>query len=206
MDFLYKKLDFFVPHSELVTYYNELEENCEHLKWSWNKCKNDIKSEWQERMLTIPGANLGWGWGIQSNIIDTTVPTPPYNISTHTLCEYRNTELAKDFVLRLQEHMPYAFRWGLFVQPPGGTVPRHTDQDDEITVHIPIHWPNEAVFEIYYDSGPVTITFPANGHAYLLDTIIPHATFNRSNQNRVGIVFRLKRDKVDELLQLKGQI
>lgn len=206
MDFLYKKLDFFVPHNELVNYYNELEENYEHLKWSWNKCKNDIKPEWQERMLTIPGANLGWGWGIQSNIIDTNVPTPPYNISTHNLCEYRNTELAKDFVLRLQEHMPYASRWGLFVQPPGGTVPRHTDQDDEITVHIPIHWPSEAVFEIYYDSDPVTITFPANGHAYLLDTIIPHATFNRSNQNRVGIVFRLKRDKVDELLQIKGQV
>ena len=205
MDFLYKKLDFFIDHRELVNYYNWLEESYEHLKWSWDQCKDDIKPEWQERMLTIPGANLGWGWGIQSNIIDITVPTPPYNISTHPLCEYKNTELATGVILRLQERMPYAFRWGLFVQPPGGTVPRHTDQDDEITVHIPIHWPSNAVFEIYQDDI-TTITFPADGYAYILDTIIPHATFNRSDENRVGIVFRMKRQYLSELLKVKGQI
>jgi hypothetical protein len=206
MDFLYKKLGFNINHQELIDYYNDLEKNYEQLKWSWDKCKDDIKSEWQDRMLNIPGADLGWGWGIQSNIVDISVPTPPYNISTHELCEYRNTELAKGFILRLQEKIPYATRWGLFVQPPGGTVPKHSDQEDEVTIHIPIYWPSDAVFEVYHPDRTETITFPADGSAYILDTIIPHATFNRSNENRVGIVFRIKRNDIKKILFLQGQI
>lgn len=206
MGALFKRLNFWFDIEELKEFYQNIENNYQHLKWSWNNCKDNIKPEWTERMLTIPGANLGWGWGIQSNLIDLSLPCPPYDISTHPRCEYRNSELATGLVLRLQEKIPYSYRWGLFVQPPGGTVPRHTDLEGELTVHIPIYWDKNSVFEIYHDDYTETITFPPTGHAYVLDTIIPHATFNRSNTNRVGIVFRLQEEYLEDLFSVTGKI
>lgn len=206
MHILFKQLDFWIDLEELKKFYFNLEENHQDLKWSWDKCKDHVKPEWQDRMTNVPGANLGWGWGIQSNQVDLSLPCPPYNISTHELCEYRNSQLATGLILRLQQQMPYSYRWGLFVQPPGGTVPMHTDEENEVTVHIPIFWEEDAVFEIYFDSYIKTITFPPTGNAYVLDTIVPHATFNRSNKNRVGIVFRLKDTHIDELFSVKGKI
>mgnify|MGYP003630988120 FL=1 len=46
----------------------------------------------------------------------------------------------------------------------------------------------------------------ADGSAYLLNTTQPHHTFNSSNEDRVTIIFRLKQDKLNDLLSLEGTI
>ena len=204
---IYRVLNFTIDIPELISYYDELVTNYEHLRWDFNKCKNDITDEWYDKMLSTPGANEGWGWALQSNLVDMSLPCPPYNISTHPRCDYRNTEMVKGVISRLQLAMPYAYRWALFVQPPGGTVPRHIDQLDEYTVHIPIQWDSDSVFEIGDDPDtPNVITFPADGSVYLLDTIIAHSTINRSDRNRIGIVFRFNRKHLVHILTLTGEI
>jgi hypothetical protein len=206
MTWLVKKLNFHVDLKEFEEYYNMLQSDYEHLRWDFAKCQHEIKEEWQERIRTHYGAERGWGWAIQSNLVDIDLPCPPYNISTHPRCEYRNTSMAQGLILRLQALMPWARRWSLFVQLPGGTVPRHTDDHDEYTGHIPLFWDKEAVFEIGWDEDKFeTVTLPPGG-VYLIDTLVPHATFNRSEHNRVGIVFRFNRKHLPELLEVTGQI
>ena len=62
-----------------------------------------------------------------------------------------------------------------------------------------------------HTSGPA-ITFDkeyelnADGSAYLLNTTNPHHTFNSSNEDRVTIIFRLKQDKLNDLISLEGTI
>jgi hypothetical protein len=55
------------------------------------------------------------------------------------------------------------------------------------------------------ESNLTTITMPPGG-AYLLNTVIPHATFNRSDLERVGLVFRINRKDYDKILNVTGQI
>ena len=96
--------------------------------------------------------------------------------------------------------MPFGYRWGVSVQPPGGKVTEHTDADDEYTVWLPIHTSGPA---ITFDKGYELV---ADGSAYLLNTTQPHHTFNPSNKDRVTIIFRLKQDKLKEILSLEGTI
>ncbi len=207
MSWLIKKLNFTVDLKELQEYYEMLQRDYEHLRWDFQKCQHEITDEWRDRIQAHYGAERGWGWAIQSNLVDENLPCPPYNISTHPRCEYRNTAMAQGLILRMQQAMPYTYRWSLFVQLPGGTVPRHVDQYDEYTVHIPLQWDSEAVFECGEDENNLeTITMPADGSAYIVDTLIPHATFNRSQRNRIGLVFRFHRDHFPELEKLTGQL
>lgn len=194
------KLNFKVDINELCQYYDKLNTDYQHLDWSWEKCGNDIVKQWRNAAYEDPANLLTHGWAIQSNLKDITLPCPPWNISTHETVEYRNTELAFGIVKRLQQSIPYSYRWSVSVQPPGGKVSRHTDQEDEYTVWLPI-----------YTSGP-TITFDsdyeldADGSAYLLNTTKSHETYNSSKQTRVTVIFRLNKKNVDHLLSLNGVI
>jgi len=150
---------------------------------------------------------LPYGWAIQSNLVDLTIPCPPYNISTHERCEYRNTELAFGLVTKLQNLIPYAYRWSLVVQPPTGKVSRHVDQGDEYTAHIPIYDTPGAIFKFWDHAGNrKEVGMIADGTVYLVDTIIEHETENYSNTDRIGLVFRFKRDDLPKLLELTGEI
>ena len=201
------RLHFSVKLDSLREYYHTLVNNYDHLKWSWDRHGNEITQEWRERMMLDQSTLLPYGWAIQSNLVDPTVPCPPYNISTHPRCEYRNTELAFGLVTNLQTLMPYTYRWSLVVQPAGGKVSRHVDQGDEYTGHIPIYEAKKAVFKFWDLQGNrKDFTMAADGGVYLVDTIIDHETENYDVDDRVGLVFRFKRDMLPELLKLQGQI
>ncbi|MEY4331571.1 MAG: hypothetical protein RLZZ196_309 [Bacteroidota bacterium] len=202
------KLNFTVKLDSLQDYYQKLKLEYDHLCWTWDRYKHEITDEWYERILSNGiGCTLPYGWAIQSNLEDLTIPCPPYNISTHKRVGYRNTELAFGLVTKLQELIPYAYRWSLVVQPPTGKVSRHVDQGDEYTAHIPIYDAPEAVFKFWDSKGNrKDFTIPADGSVYLVDTIIDHETENYSETDRVGIVFRFKRVDLPKLLMLTGEI
>ena len=193
------KLNFDVNIQELRGYYNILKTKYNHLDWSWERCGNTIIKQWRDAAYSDPANLLTHGWAIQSNLKDITLPCPPWNISTLETVEYRNTELAFGIIERLQAAIPYAYKWAVSVQPPAGKVSLHSDQDDEFTVWIPI-----------YTSG-VSITFvtsekdtgyylESDGGSYLLNTTVPHFTYNGTEQDRVTIIFRLNKKYVNELL------
>lgn len=195
-----QRLNFTVPLDELKSYYEILKNDYAHLDWSWDKCGSDIVKQWRDAAYTDPANLLTHGWAIQSNLKDITKPCPPWNISTLETVEYRNTELAFGIINRLQQAIPYAYRWAVSVQPPGGKVSRHSDYEDEYTVWIPIHTQGPSiVFDKEYE-------LDADGSAYLLDTTVPHHTENNSASIRVTIIFRLNRKYKQDLLALRGEL
>lgn len=208
LDSAVTKLNFTVKLDSLQDYYQTLQTKYDHLCWKWDRYKHEITDEWYKRITSNgPGCTLPYGWAIQSNLVDLSIPCPPYNISTHERTVYRNTELAFGLVTKLQELIPYAYRWSLVVQPPGGKVSRHVDQGDEYTAHIPIYDAPGAVFKFWDESNNrKDFGIPADGSVYLVDTIIQHETENYSNTDRVGLVFRFKRSDLPNLLQLTGEI
>lgn len=200
-----QKLNFTVPLEELKSYYEILKTNYDHLDWSWSKCGGDIIKQWRDAAYADPANLLTHGWAIQSNLKDINQPCPPWNISSLETTNYRNTELAFGVIERLQEKIPFGYRWGISVQPPGGKVSLHSDQHDEFTVWIPIYT-NGVSITFVTQSNNVDCCLKSDGSGYLLDTTIPHYTFNSSDQERVTIIFRLKKKYIDNLLSISGAI
>ena len=207
LDHAVTKLNFIIKLDSLRDYYHTLVNEYDHLKWNWERNGTEITDEWRERMMQDQGTLLPYGWAIQSNLVDINIPCPPYNISTHERCEYRNTELAFGLVTKLQKLIPYAYRWSLVVQPPTGKVSRHVDQGDEYTAHIPIYDTPGAIFKFWdHEGNRKDVGMIADGTVYLVDTIIEHETENYSDTDRIGLVFRFKRDDLPKLLELTGKI
>lgn len=202
------KLNFTVSLDALRTYYQTLINEYESLRWAWDKNGKEITEEWYERILSNGiGCTYPYGWAIQSNLIDKSIPCPPYNISIHPRGEYEDTELMQGYVKKLKELMPYTYRWSMVVQPPEGKVSRHVDQGDEYTAHIPIYEASQAVFKFWDEQdNRKDFTMQADGSVYLVDTIIQHETENYSNTDRVGLVFRFKRTDLPRLLEIKGEV
>jgi hypothetical protein len=199
------KLNFSVDIKELHEYYNTLNTKFQHLDWSWDRCGDTIVKQWRDAAYADPANLLTHGWAIQSNLKDLTLPCPPWNISTLETTEYRNTELAFGIVERLQAAIPYAYRWAVSVQPSGGKVSLHSDQEDECTVWIPIYTDGVAITFITEEKN-TGYCLDSDGSAYLLDTTVPHFTYNDAVQDRVAIIFRMKQIHVNELLALTGTI
>jgi len=202
------KLNFRVNPKTLIEYYETLINEHEDLKWSWDKNGKEITEEWRERILSNGiGCTYPYGWAIQSNLLDKSIPCPPYNISIHERGDYEDTKLVFGIVKKLKDMMPYTYRWSLVVQPPYGKVSRHIDQGDEYTAHIPIYEARESVFKFWdEEDNRQDFTMQADGSAYLVDTIIPHETENYSDVDRVGLVFRFKRKDLSRLQEIQGVI
>jgi hypothetical protein len=199
------KLNLTVDLATLWNYYNIVDQDYQDLRWSVDKNIHDVEEIWQERMTQELANQLQTGWAIQSNLVDLTIPCPPYDISTLPTTNYRNTKLVFGIIEKLQTLMPWAYRWSLIIQPPGGKVSKHTDQDNEYTAHIPIQWDNDAVF-ICGEDQDTTITFPATGEIYVLDTTILHSTENRGSLPRIGLIFRFNQTDLPKFLELTGHV
>ena len=199
------RLNFSVNINELRDYYQILKTDYLHLDWSWERCGDSVVKQWRDAAYTDPANLLTHGWAIQSNLKDITLPCPPWNISTLETVEYRNTELAFGVIEQLQSTIPYGYRWAVSVQPPGGKVSLHSDQDDEVTVWIPIYTDGVAITFVTSEKN-IGYCLESDGGVYLLDTTVPHYTHNSSKQDRVTIIFRLNKKYIGELLATTGVI
>jgi hypothetical protein len=199
------KLNFYVDIEELREYYSTLKTNFQHLDWNWDKCGDTIVNQWRDASHADPANLLTHGWAIQSNLKDLEIPCPPWDISTLETTEYRNTKLVFGIIEKLQSAIPYGYRWSVSVQPPGGKVSLHSDQEDEVTVWIPIYTDGVAItfVTVEEDTG---YCLDSDGSSYLLDTTVPHFTYNNAQQDRVTIIFRLNKKYVNELLATTGII
>jgi len=200
-----QRLNFNVPIVELRSYYEILKNKYDHLNWSWKKCSGDIVTQWRDAAHTDPANLLTHGWAIQSNLKDITLPCPPWNISTLETVDYRNTELVFGIIERLQAAIPYAYRWSVSVQPPGGKVSLHSDQEDECTAWIPIYTEGVAITFVTEEKN-TGYCLDSDGSVYLLDTTVPHFTYNDADRDRVAIIFRMKKTHVSELLKVTGTV
>jgi hypothetical protein len=198
-------LNFTVNIDELRRYYNSVVTKFDHLLWSWDRCGDTVVEQWRDAAYSDPANLKTYGWAIQSNLKDLTIPCPPWNISRHETVEYKNTELVFGIIERLQAVIPFGYRWSISVQPPRGKVSLHSDQEDEATVWLPIYT-NGVAITFVTDTASIEYDLPSTGNAYLLDTTVPHFTYNNSNTDRVTIIFRLNARHLNELLEVQGQL
>jgi hypothetical protein len=198
-------LNFTVDIDEIRQYYNTVLTKFDHLLWSWDRCGDTVVEQWKNSAYLDADNLKTCGWAIQSNLEDLSIPCPPWNISIHNTVEYRNTELAFGIIERLQTAIPFGYRWSISVQRSGGKVSLHSDQEDEVTVWLPIYTDGISITFVT-DTDTIEYNLNSNGCAYLLDTTIPHFTHNSSDKDRVAIIFRLPKSKVSELISIKGTI
>jgi hypothetical protein len=192
-----EKLNYTVDIAELRNYYSNVTEKFSHLKWSWDQSDTIVK-QWVDAAYSDPANLLTYGYAIQSNLVDLSIPCPPWNISTLPTTDYRNTVLAYGIIEQLQNVFPFGYRWAISVQPPGGKVGLHSDQIDELTVWIPIYTSGTSITFVK-DDIEVPTELISDGSVYLLDTTIPHYTTNDSSIERVTIIFRINERHRHEL-------
>jgi hypothetical protein len=194
-----QKLNFTVDVDELKEYYEILKNNYQDWHWTWEKnsihLDNDARNACGDLSETLMN-----GWPLQSDMADKKLP-PSMLKSKHPKVPWYNTELMFGPMTRLYEKMPYAYRWTMFVLPPGGRVVRHVDKDQYVIV-IPIQWAKEATFTL--DDTPYS--FDSDGSAYLLDVEVPHDTINNSDKDRINLIARIDRNRVDDILKITGKI
>jgi len=197
-DKLLGTFDSSIHIEELRSYYSKVVTDYQHLKWSFDIGGNDIIDLWRNIMLAEPSTLLPYGWAIQSNIEDLSKPCPPYNITSHRRIGYRNTELVFGPIIKLQESYPNAYRYSISVLPPNSKVTLHSDQEDELTVWIPIYSNNEASITFVEDDIEYPIICNDTGLGYIFDTTIPHYTINNGNSDRVAIIYRFNKKFLHE--------
>jgi hypothetical protein len=195
------RLNLKVNIDELRTYYSTVVTEFDYLLWSWNRYSDTIVKQWKDSAYEDLDNLKTYGWAIQSNLLDNSQVCPPWNISAYNTGEYKNTSLVFGIIKKLMELIPYAERWAISVQPQGGKVSLHTDQADEVTVWIPIYTAGPVVtFVEHGRSTPVCLT--SDGSVYLLDTTVPHFTYNSATEERVAIIFRVNKRNVPNLMEL----
>jgi hypothetical protein len=198
-----RELNFTVDLKEIEEYYFTLRTKYEDLHWTWEKNSIHLDENARSACVNIE-EKIMHGWPLQSNMADPTIP-PSMLKSKYKTVEWYNTELMFGPIKKLYEKIPFSYRWSFFVLPPGGRVVKHTDAN-EYVVHLPLYWDEDARFILGDNDNTRSYNLPANGKAYVVDVEIPHETINNSVHDRVGLIFRINRDKIDDLFKVSGNI
>ena len=133
MDFLIKELDISFNHKELIEYVETLEKDFQHLKWMPNEENLKTIKDYEKHNYT----GL-YGWGIQSNLEDLSIPCPPYDVHKNGSIVYRDTELMFGFALKLKQLFPGIRQLGITAHPANVRIAEHIDNTEYIKIHIPV--------------------------------------------------------------------
>ena len=191
IDFKVIKLDNVkFSYQELLDYYNQVVEKYQHLKWTVG-ADFDVKTHKVDKM---------YSWAIQSNLKDPTQPCPPYHVKDDDEVHPNNdfsvpTELIFGFARKVIKAFPRVRQTVIAGHPPGTCIDLHIDNDEFVKIHIPIKANKNSYFK-FEDENFVL----EEGHAYLINTALPHGVENEGNDDRVHFIFKLHKDDVDLIL------
>lgn len=180
-NFLVKPLDITFDLDYALEYLNTLESKFIHLRWDADNNLDTVKdAEYQDNITGV------YGWGIQSNLTDLSVPCPPYNIHKNGTNEYCSTPLMFGFAEWLLEQFPYARQMSIAAHPQGTKIRTHVDSDNWLKIHIPLITTDNSYF-IFADKKFAMTP----GKMYLVNTSVPHSTSNDGNGTRVHLFFKI---------------
>ena len=199
LDTAVTELNYTVDPEELQEFYRIVKSEYSENMWTWAKNKSHIDDTAAGELVKTAQTTM-YGWPLQSNLLDKTIP-PSVLKTKYPTGEWYDTDLMFGLAKRIYERIPYSYRWTLFVLPPGGCVPRHSDQG-EYVIHIPIQWHKDAIFVV----GNNNYSLTGIGKSYVVDVEIPHETVNNSTKDRVGLIYRIPRNKLSDLLGVTGTI
>jgi hypothetical protein len=180
----------------MISFYNSLVSNFSHLRWEANLDK-DVEPGVGGHVMT--GV---YGWALQSNKDDLTIPCPPYNITLSERKNYRDTDAMHGYVMKIKEYFPFAHQFSIAAHPPGTKVNIHKDSDDFLKIHIPI-FTNEFSYFLFEDEK---YNFKADGSMYLVNTDKPHGTLNEGNSTRIHMFFKIPKEYSEEILKYSQEI
>lgn len=186
-------LDIQFDYNELLEYYNTLERDYQHLKWTFQDDVEDADKGHKHDGI--------FGWAIQSNLEDLTKPCPPYDIHKERTKEYRDTELMFGFAKKLTEFFPGVRQLGIAGHPPGVSIAQHVDNDKYYKIHIPIVSNPQAFFTFGPDKNVL-----APGKMYYVATEIPHGTINEGDSTRVHMFFKCDYSTIEDVKKMTGTL
>lgn len=192
MDFLVKELNIRFSKDELLEYFQILETRYQHLKWVSNKENLSTINDYEKHHY-----DGLYGYSIQSNLDDLTIPCPPYNIHKNSRQDYRDTDLMFGFAEKLKILFPYIRQLVIAAHPPGIQVATHIDSSEYIKIHIPITSNPQSYF--IFDDEKFIFEF---GKIYLVNTTLPHSTNNLGNTERIHMLFKIPQPMYKEVLGL----
>lgn len=193
LNFKVKKLtNLSFSHKELLDYYENIKCNFNHLKWTPSETTNTLDH-------SVSGI---YGWAIQTNYINNSIPCPPYHIKdgNHERDPHERfnipTEMLFDFSQKIIKEFPDVRQLVIAGHPPGTRVSHHIDNDEFLKIHIPIKANDKSYFT--FDDEKFVLE---EGSAYLINTAIMHGTNNLGSTDRVHLIFKIPFDKADEVLR-----
>lgn len=192
MNFKIKKLENVkFNYNELLNYYNQIVNDFQYLKWAPDGSIDELDH-------SVKGI---YSWAIQSNYIDPNIPCPPYHIDSKSeFIDPTNsfsipTKLVFGFGKKIVDSLPKVRQTGIVGHPPGTKIQLHPDNDEFIKIHFPILTNPNAWF--FYEDERFNLEI---GSAYLVNTILPHGTFNEGNTDRVHLICKIPTQLLDEIL------
>lgn len=195
LDFKIKRLDNIkFSMKDLENYYQELKDNYQHLKW---KPPGDM-------------AGQAYSWAIQTKLSDPTLPCGPYHWPGEDTSQFNNrydtpTEMVFGFAQRILELFPEAKQMNLTTHAPGTSIAFHIDSELELEDHYKIHLPIETNSGSFFQFEGQEFNLEL-GHAYLVNTGIPHGTDNRGTTERAHLIFKIPVRTVTEILNTAYEI
>ena len=180
--------------TELIEFYNTVEKNFQHLKWT----PDDTIDTKDHQVKDI------FSWAIQSNLKDPSKPCPPYNIKHDESIVGTfdvPTELIFGFSKKFLELFPFVRQTVISCHPPGSKINLHTDNEEFFKIHIPIVTNDDSYFVFEknrYNLKP--------GKAYLVNTEKLHGTENLGNSTRIHFITKLKIKDIDRIINNEHRI
>ena len=191
-DFTIKRLDNIKFNiNELIQYFDKLQSDYQHICWRASDSNIDRMTH------RIDGV---YSWAIQTNLKDPTKPCPPYHIEHGDEVSPNNnfdtpTELVFGFGQKIIDTFPRVRQTVISCHPPGTFIDTHTDNDEFIKIHIPIK-ANDSSYFIFGDEKHILEV----GHAYLINTTLPHSTNNMGDTDRCHLIFKIHPEDIDAIL------
>lgn len=179
MNFDITEIELNFDYSEYRNYYSKICKDYSHLMFTNSLIKDTLESD-KHNVSEV------YGFGLQSNLQDLTVPCPPWNVHKDGSDNYRDTELMFGPILKLKEQFPNSRQYSISGHPPGTKIQQHTDTDTYLKIHIPILTNPDAYFVFGKKKYCLTI-----GKAYLINTTRPHGTVNIGHTDRVHLFFKV---------------
>ena len=183
---------------DLVLYYQHVKDNFESLKWTLPE--RDLS---KDQRLFPPGYDdsVGiYGYAIQSNLKDSNVPAPAYNVKTipkELKIPYatNQTKLMFGFASQLLSKMPYIEEMVITGHPAKSKIHLHKDNDINVRVHLPIKI-NSGSYFVYEENKYVLDV----GKAYIVNTNLMHGTDNQGDCDRIHLFFKIPIGRIKELV------
>lgn len=175
-------------HDMLVSYYNRIKNNYQHLKWT----PTDIDTQ-SHKVSEV------YSWAIQSNLKDPSKPCPPYDIKhdDQTIGTFNNeTDLMFDFGQVIVDTFPEVRQTVISGHPAGTEIQQHRDNAEFFKIHIPIETNDQSFFVFGDKSYNLEI-----GKAYFINTQRIHGTVNNGITDRVHLIFKIPYKRADEILE-----